>query len=101
MTTRRWPRATTLDDRWGRLCACGNLKTDQALTCFDCAVERRRAPDYWEKRTCPDCGGPKTASKQRCRTCANELMRGVAVATGRAQAADHPWRKREAVRLAS
>jgi hypothetical protein len=43
----RWPRATVTDLRYGPLCECGNPKTDQALTCTDCAVERRRAPDYW------------------------------------------------------
>lgn len=97
--THRWPRATTSDDRWGPLCECGNLKTDQALTCTECAIERRRAPDYWEQRTCPDCGGPKTKFKQRCRPCQNELMRGQPV-VGRAQAESHPWRQRESARLA-
>ncbi len=81
--THRWPQATTQDDAWGRLCVCGNLKTDQALTCIECAVERRRAPHYWEMRTCPDCGGPMTVRKQRCRSCANDLMR---LATSSAEA---------------
>lgn len=93
----RWPRATTQDDRWGPLCECGNLKTDQALTCTDCAVERRRAPDYWERRTCA-CGGRKHKDAAMCRQCRNESMRGVPV-LGRVQPAAHPWRAKEAARL--
>ncbi len=96
--THRWPRATTQDDAWGRLCACGNLKTDQALTCAHCAAERRRAPDYWEQRTCA-CGGPKTVRRQRCRTCANELARGVDRGSGRPQPDDHQWRKDTTARI--
>lgn len=99
MSSHRWERATTADDRWGCLCECGNLKTDQALTCFDCAVERRRAPDHWERRTC-ECGGPKTKDAARCRSCANEAMRGVSI-VGHENPLDHPWRKDEAVRLAA
>lgn len=92
--THRWARATTRDDRWGPLCACGNLKTDQALTCTDCAVGRRRAPNYWERRTCA-CGAPKTKDASRCRRCANEGMRGVP-RPGRPQPAEHPFRRAEA-----
>lgn len=95
--THRWPRATTTDDRYGRICECGNLKTDQALTCTDCATERRRAPDYWERRLC-QCGSPKSKGAQRCKACADDAKRGVPVA-GRAQTQQHPWRKTEAARL--
>jgi hypothetical protein len=70
----RWPRATVTDLRYGPLCECGNPKTDQALTCTDCAVERRRAPDYWERRTCA-CGGPKTKNAAICRSCRNVELR--------------------------
>lgn len=97
--THRWPRSTATDRRWGLLCECGNLKTNQALTCEDCAVERRRAPDYWERRTC-GCGGPKTKDAAMCRPCRNELLRGVPNPTG-PQAEDHPWRKAEKLRLAA
>jgi hypothetical protein len=96
--THRWPRATTTDLRWGPLCDCGNLKTDQALTCVDCAVERRRAPDYWETRTCA-CGGPKMRRAQMCRPCRNEARRGVS-SGGHEQPVSHPWRRAESVRLA-
>jgi hypothetical protein len=92
----RWPRATTTSGNYGRICECGNLKTDQALTCFDCAVERRRAPDYWERRTCQRCGGPRMSRKPGggiCRPCRNELMRRVSVDSGRPQPADHRWRR--------
>jgi hypothetical protein len=97
--THRWERAQITDPRHGPLCECGNLKTDEALTCFDCAVERRRSPTYWETRTC-SCGRPKMRRAAMCRPCRNETMRGVAT-TGNAQPQSHPWRKAEAVRLAS
>lgn len=100
--THRWPRATTLDDRWGPLCGCGNLKTDQALTCTDCAAERRRAPDYWERRTCA-CGGPKTKDAQRCLRCEHEARAGdprFYPGTG-GGSEEHPWRKREELRRAA
>ena len=100
--THRWPRATTTDDRWGPLCECGNLKTDQALTCNDCAVERRRAPDYWERRTCA-CGGPKHKDADRCRRCENEARLGDPrwyFGTG-GGSSEHPWRRKEAGRLAA
>ncbi len=94
--THRWPRATTTTGNWGRVCECGNLKTDQALTCAECAVERRRAPDYWERRTCVQCGGVRASRKPGgglCRPCTNDAHRGVSVATGRPQPADHRFRK--------
>ena len=100
MSTHRWPRATTSDDRWGPLCECGNLKTDQALTCTDCAAERRRAPHYWETRTCA-CGGPKMRRAQMCRPCRNDLLRGLSTDSGRPQAQTHPWRRAETARLAA
>jgi len=96
----RWPRATVTDLRYGPLCDCGNLKTDQALTCTDCAVERRRAPDYWERKTCA-CGGPKSKDAAICRACRNEEMRGVSQQTGRPQSELHPWRKAETARVAA
>jgi len=100
LDTHRWPRATTTDIRWGPLCDCGNFKTDQALTCADCAAERRRAPDYWERRTCV-CGGPKKKDAAMCRPCRNESMRGVTrVDVGRSQPESHPWRRAESLRLA-
>ena len=87
------PRATIHEGNYGCICECGAMKTDQALTCFACAVERRRAPDYWERRTCPECGGPKDHRRQMCRPCRNESMVGVSVASGRPQPQDHRWRK--------
>jgi hypothetical protein len=45
VSTHRWPRLTIDHPLYGIVCECGNLKTDQALTCTDCAVDRRRAPD--------------------------------------------------------
>jgi len=95
----RWPRATTTDLRWGPLCECGNLKTDQALTCADCAAARRRAPDYWERRTCA-CGGPKKKDAVMCRPCRNEAMRGVET-VGCEQPESHPWRAAERLRVAA
>lgn len=89
----RWPRATTSDVEWGPLCDCGALKTDQALTCVNCAIERRRAVDYWDLRTCDLCGGPKSKRASMCRPCKNKLQIGLAVVTGRLQPQDHPWRK--------
>src|SRR5215831_6677516 len=71
----RWPRAHIGDAHYGPTCDCGNLKTDQALSCFSCAVERRRASDYRERRTCA-CGGPKGKSAKRCRACYAEERRG-------------------------
>jgi hypothetical protein len=99
MNDHRWPRATITDIAYGPLCDCGNLKTDQALTCT--AVERRRAPDYWETRTCA-CGGPKTGRAAMCRACKYEAMRGVTrLDVGRPQPESHPWRAAEAARLAA
>lgn len=95
----RWPRAHFGDERYGPICECGNIKTDQALTCNDCAVERRRAPDHWQRRTCA-CGGPKTKYAAVCRRCRNKAITGQPATTGRPQALDHPWRKAEAARLA-
>jgi hypothetical protein len=94
----RWPRATTTDIRWGPLCDCGNLKTDQALTCTDCAVERRRAADHWARRTCA-CGGPKSKDAQTCLSCKHEAQRGIET-RGKPQPNSHPWRRAESVRLA-
>lgn len=99
MGEHRWPRATVTDLRYGPLCECGNPKTDQALTCSDCAVERRRAPDYWDRTTCA-CGGAKTKNAAMCRPCRNESMRGVAT-VGAPQGVDHPWRKAETARVAA
>jgi hypothetical protein len=98
MNTHRWPRATIADLRWGRLCECGNLKTDQALTCTDCAAGRRRAPNYWERRTCV-CGGPKSKNAATCSSCRHESMRGIS-SIGHEQPESHPWRLAESLRLA-
>ena len=89
--THRWPRATTREGNWGPICGCGNPKTDQALTCTDCAIERRRAPDYWDRTTC-SCGQAKSKRAQMCRPCRNQQMRGITVASGRPQPQSHPWR---------
>jgi hypothetical protein len=97
--THRWDRATITDIRYGPSCECGNPKTDQALTCNDCAIERRRASDYWERRTC-SCGAPKMRRAAMCRPCRNETMRGVTT-IGSPQPQSHPWRKAETLRLAS
>lgn len=100
LDTHRWPRARVDDLSYGVVCSCGNLKTDQALTCFDCAAERRRADDYWQQRTCA-CGGPKTRGKLMCRPCRNATMRGVPQPrVARSQPQSHPFRKAEALRLA-
>ena len=100
----RWPRATIADDRWGPLCECGNLKTDQALTCTECAAERRRAPDFWERRTC-ECGGAKSKRGRRCLRCEHDRRRAEPSAWdfgGSSRgAADHPWRAGEKARLAA
>jgi predicted amidophosphoribosyltransferase len=97
VNTHRWPRATTSDNRWGRICECGNLKTDQALTCTDCAADRRRAPDHWGRRTCPQCDGPKHKDAARCRSCENAARLGDSRwyfgAGGGSE--EHPWRKRQ------
>jgi predicted amidophosphoribosyltransferase len=74
--THRWPRATTDVGNYGPICDCGNLKTDQALTCSDCAADRRRAPDHWSRRTCPECGGAKTKDAARCLHCEHEARLG-------------------------
>jgi hypothetical protein len=39
VSTHRWPRLTIDHPLYGIVCECGNLKTDQALTCTDCAVD--------------------------------------------------------------
>lgn len=93
--THRWPRATVADIRYGPLCECGNLKTDQALTCSDCAAERRRAADYWERRTCA-CGSRKSKNARRCRSCENEARTGdpswyFGAGGG---SSSHPWRRK-------
>jgi hypothetical protein len=91
--THRWARATYIDLRYGILCECGNFKTDQALTCASCAVERRRSPDYWQRMTCASCGGPKSKNGRICRRCRHEAMRGISQPTGSPQPQSHPWRK--------
>jgi hypothetical protein len=104
MDTHRWPRATTADEQWGRICRCGNLKTDQALTCTDCAVKRRRAIDYWERRTCKVCGGPKSLNGEWCVRCEHDRRRAHPEAwdfgNGGPQP-EHPWRKAETARRAA
>lgn len=98
MNTHRWPRATVYAGNYGPICECGSLKTDQALTCANCAAERRRAPDYWERRTCTECGGPKSKKGTRCRSCENAARLGDSRwyfgAGGGSE--EHPWRKQEA-----
>lgn len=93
----RWPRATTQDPRWGPICQCGNPKTDQALTCTDCAITRRRAPNYWETRTC-ECGGPKMRRARRCLRCEHDRRRANPelwdFGGSSRGARDHPWRNR-------
>lgn len=90
MNTHRWPRATIAEGNYGCICECGDLKTDQALTCFSCAVERRTKQ---ENRTCPKCGGPKSRRAQQCLRCKHESQVGVPVNSGRPQSPDHEWRK--------
>lgn len=77
---------------FGELCDCGNLKGKQARVCQSCFIESTRGEDYWARRTCPDCGGPKSADRNRCRTCANKRRRGIATFS-RVQPDNHPWRR--------
>lgn len=96
---RRWPRLTLADEWYGAVCPCGNPKTDQALTCSDCAIERRRAPDHWQRRAC-GCGAPKYKDARRCLRCENEARAGDPAwyfGTG-GGTAEHPWRKAENLR---
>lgn len=90
MNTHRWQRARAGDYAYGRICACGNLKDEQALRCRRCYADERRDENA---RTCP-CGGPKSRQAARCRRCANERLIGNQHAAGHAQPPSHPWRKR-------
>jgi hypothetical protein len=89
------------DERYGRLCACGNLKGWQARVCRSCYLEELRDEGYWERRRCPECSGPKSFNGSplrhrpglRCRPCANALLVGVP-RPGREQPTNHPWRSR-------
>ena len=92
------PRATIHEGNYGPICECGALKTDQALTCMDCAADRRRAPDHWERRTCGKCGGPKTKDAAQCRRCDYESRSGDPrwYFGGGGGCEEHPWRKQDA-----
>jgi hypothetical protein len=79
------------DLRYGRLCACGNLKGWQSRVCRRCYLEAVHDEEFWARRRC-ECGGPKAIDARRCRHCANERLRGVSV-PGREQPQSHPWRK--------
>ncbi len=89
--THRWRRARAGDPEYGRLCACGDLKDEQALRCRHCYAEARRL----ERPTCA-CGAPLADLRStRCKPCSYEAMRGVPVNRApRAQPQSHPWRRR-------
>lgn len=90
LSTHRWRRARITDAEYGRICACGDLKDQQALRCRACYADARRKD---ETRACA-CGGPKTRNKRQCRPCAHRALIGNQHAAGRAQPQSHPWRKR-------
>lgn len=82
-------RATVKDSEYGRICACGDLKDQQALRCRQCYARHRRNE---QARTC-GCGGAKSRQSRQCRSCANLALIGNQHAAGKAQPQSHPWRK--------
>lgn len=73
------------EDTGGEPCGCRRARADAEAARAKRAAERRKAEREEARRkarTCPDCGGPKSPTATRCRSCIPGRPRGRTVPCG-------------------